>query len=44
MKFASISPVTSSAAREAGIEITVEASEYTIPGLIQAMIKYSKSN
>ncbi len=42
MKFASISPVTTGAARESGIEITVEATEFTIAGLIDAVIAFRK--
>lgn len=37
VKLASIGPVTSQTAREAGLEITVEAAEYTIDGLAQAL-------
>lgn len=40
MKFASISPVTTAAAKEAGIEIAAEATEYTIPGVIVAIVEY----
>jgi uroporphyrinogen III methyltransferase / synthase len=35
---ASIGPVTSATARELGIEITVEAEEYTIDGLMKAIL------
>ena len=37
-KLASISPVTTAAAEEAGLPITAEATEYTWEGLFQAMI------
>ncbi len=36
---ASIGPITSNTARELGIDVTVEASEYTINGLIDAIVK-----
>jgi uroporphyrinogen III methyltransferase/synthase len=39
-KLASISPVTSAAAREGGLPITVEATEYTWNGLFRAMMAY----
>lgn len=38
-KGASIGPVTSGTMREHGIEPAVEAGEYTIPGLVQAILK-----
>ncbi|MGC9142082.1 MAG: uroporphyrinogen-III C-methyltransferase [Caldimicrobium sp.] len=38
--FASIGPVTSSTLRKFGYSPTVEAKEYTIPGLVEALIKY----
>ena len=38
VKVASIGPVTSAAARQLGIEVTVEAATYTIDGLIEAML------
>jgi uroporphyrinogen III methyltransferase/synthase len=34
---ASIGPVTTAAAREAGLDVVVEASESTIPGLVAAI-------
>jgi uroporphyrinogen-III synthase len=37
-KFASIGPVTSATLREFGLPVHVEAEEYTIPGLIQAIV------
>jgi uroporphyrinogen III methyltransferase/synthase len=40
IKFASISPVTSAAAREAGIEPTVEAKSFIIEGLIEAILEF----
>ncbi|CAN5837414.1 hypothetical protein BH23GEM3_BH23GEM3_00900 [soil metagenome] len=36
-KVASIRPITSAAARERGLPVHVEATEYTIPGLIRAI-------
>ena len=36
-KVASIGPITSRTARELGLEVDVEAAEYTIPGLVQAI-------
>ena len=36
-KVASIGPVTSGTAREAGLAVDLEAAEYTIPGLVQAL-------
>ena len=38
---ASIGPTTSAALREAGLEPTVEAAAYTIPGLVEAIVHYS---
>lgn len=35
---ASIGPVTTATARELGIEVTVEAGEHTIPGLVRALV------
>lgn len=34
---ASIGPITSATARELGLEVAVEATEYTIPGLVRAI-------
>jgi uroporphyrinogen III methyltransferase/synthase len=34
---ASIGPVTSAAARELGLQVNIEAAEYTIPGLLAAI-------
>jgi uroporphyrinogen-III synthase len=36
---ASIGPVTSSTLRELGLRVGVEAREYTIPGLVEAIIR-----
>lgn len=38
---ASIGPITSEAARAAGLEVAVEATESTIPGLVQAICDYT---
>jgi uroporphyrinogen-III synthase len=37
---ACIGPVTAATAREAGLTVAVEATEHTIPGLIQALIDH----
>ena len=37
---ASIGPVTSSTLRELGLGVDIEAKEYTIPGLVDAIIAY----
>jgi uroporphyrinogen-III synthase len=37
IQFASIGPVTSSTLRELGLPVDIEAKEYTIPGLIEAI-------
>jgi uroporphyrinogen III methyltransferase/synthase len=37
VKLASIGPVTSSTLRECGLRVDIEAGQYTIPGLIQAI-------
>ena len=39
IKLASIGPVTSATLREAGLRVDMEAKEYTIPGLVQALSK-----
>jgi uroporphyrinogen III methyltransferase / synthase len=39
-KLASIGPTTSATLRAAGLEPTVEAAAYTIPGLVDAIMKY----
>jgi uroporphyrinogen III methyltransferase/synthase len=41
VKVASIGPVTSETARQLGLEVTVEASEYTTEGLVAALSKHS---
>ena len=37
---ASIGPVTSAMVREAGLEVQIEAKEYTTKGLLKAILKY----
>jgi len=40
VKFASIGPVTSRTMRDYGLRIDVEADEYTMEGLTQALVRY----
>ena len=40
---ASIGPVTSATLRELGLEVDVEAEEYTIPGLVKALAERAKA-
>jgi len=40
---ACIGPVTASAAREAGWQVHVSASEYTLDGLVQSLLEYYKT-
>lgn len=37
---ASIGPITSDTARDLGIDVTVEAAEFTIPGLVDSLLAY----
>ncbi len=39
VKCASIGPITTDTAKELGVNISIEADEYTIPGLVDAVIK-----
>jgi uroporphyrinogen-III synthase len=41
IQFASIGPVTSATLRELGLPVEVEAKQYTIPGLIEAIVSAS---
>ena len=41
VRVASIGPTTSATLREAGLEPTVEAAAYTIPGLVEAILKHA---
>lgn len=38
VKFASIGPITTDTAKELGINISIEAADYTIPGLVDAVV------
>jgi uroporphyrinogen III methyltransferase/synthase len=38
VKLASIGPVTSETLRELGLPVDIEAREYTIPGLVEAIL------
>ena len=40
VKFASIGPVTSGTMREYGLRVDVEADEYTMEGLTQALVRH----
>jgi uroporphyrinogen-III synthase len=42
MKLASIGPVTSATLRELGLPVDIEAVEYTIPGLVAAIVRAAK--
>lgn len=42
LKLASIGPVTSATIQEAGLRVDVEAEEYTIPGLVEAVVRKGK--
>lgn len=44
IKMASIGPVTSATLRELGLPVDIKAKEYTIPGLIAAIVKTSLKN
>jgi uroporphyrinogen-III synthase len=39
VRSASIGPVTSATLREFGLPVDIEAKEYTIPGLVAAIVK-----
>jgi uroporphyrinogen III methyltransferase/synthase len=39
VKLVSISPVTSAAVRELGLPVAAEATEYTVPGLVAALVR-----
>ncbi|HZR55905.1 MAG TPA: uroporphyrinogen-III synthase [Terriglobales bacterium] len=43
IQFASIGPVTSSTLRELGLPVHIEAKQYTIPGLIEAIVAGTRS-
>ena len=42
VKVATIGPITSDAARRRGIEVTVEASPYTIDGLVDKIVSHNR--
>jgi uroporphyrinogen-III synthase len=42
IQFASIGPITSSTLRELSLHVDIEAKEYTIPGLIEAVVSLGK--
>jgi uroporphyrinogen-III synthase len=44
IRMASIGPVTSATLRELGLPVDIEARQYTIPGLIEAIVEASKSS
>jgi uroporphyrinogen-III synthase len=41
IRFASIGPVTSSTLRQAGLPVDIEARKYTMPGLIEAIVRFT---
>jgi len=43
LKIASIGPITSTTIEESGLKVDVEAKEYTIPGLVEAMVRRSET-
>lgn len=43
IRFASIGPVTSSTLRELRLPVDIEAKEYTIPGLIRAIVEWHRA-
>jgi len=38
IRFASIGPITSATLRELGLRVDIEAKQYTIPGLVAAIV------
>jgi uroporphyrinogen-III synthase len=44
IRLASIGPVTSATLRELGLRVDIEAKEYTIPGLISALVKSQRGH
>ena len=42
LQFASIGPITSASLRDLGLPVHIEATEYTIPGLINAIARYNR--
>jgi uroporphyrinogen III methyltransferase / synthase len=43
-RIASIGPVTSATLRENGVDVTVEASVYTVTGIVDAILTFSESS
>ncbi len=43
-QLASIGPITSQTARELGLAITIEAQEFTIAGLVKAIVQYEENH
>jgi uroporphyrinogen-III synthase len=41
---ACIGPITARAAREAGFSVVVQATEYSIPGMVEAIVRYVRGN
>jgi uroporphyrinogen III methyltransferase/synthase len=39
VRFVSIGPVTSATMRESGLRVDAEAREYTMPGVVRAVVK-----
>jgi uroporphyrinogen III methyltransferase/synthase len=39
VQFASIGPITTETAEEMDIKVSIKADEYTIPGLVQAIVE-----
>ena len=44
IKFASIGPITSSTLRQLGLPVDIQARNYTIPGLIEAIVAHRKKS
>lgn len=44
VQLASIGPITSQTARELGLNVAIEAKEFTIDGLVQAIVSYFQSS
>jgi uroporphyrinogen-III synthase len=42
LQFASIGPITSATLRDLGLPVHIEATEYTVPGLINAIARYNR--
>ncbi|GCE16416.1 uroporphyrinogen-III synthase [Dictyobacter kobayashii] len=44
IQVASIGPITSQTARELGLNVDIEATEFTIDGLVQAIVLYEENH